>query len=86
MERQRKKPSTYFHVSKESYWLVENIDDIFNMMQLDPNWCIPSKLDDNPMAWIIQYNGFMVDVRSLPRNIQVIAYEKELFLIFQQIK
>ena len=46
------------------------------MMQLDPNWCIPSKLDDNPMAWIIQYNGFMVDVRSLPRNIQVIAYEK----------
>ena len=28
------------------------------------------------MAWLIQYNGFMVDVRSLPRNIQVIAYEK----------
>ena len=52
------------------------VKDALNMMQLDPNWCIPSKLDDNPMAWIIQYNGFMVDVRSLPRNIQVIAYEK----------
>ncbi len=33
-------------------------------------------LDDNPMAWIIQYNGFMVDARSLPRNVQVVAYEK----------
>jgi len=52
------------------------VKDALNMMQLDPNWCLPSKLDDNPMAWIIQYNGFMVDARSLPRNVQVVAYEK----------
>lgn len=52
------------------------VKDSLNMMQLDPNWCIPSKLDDNPMAWIIQYNGFMVDVRDLPKSVQEIAYEK----------
>ncbi len=52
------------------------VRDTLSMMQLDPNWCLPSKLDDNPMAWMIMVNGLVVDARQLPREIQEVAYKK----------
>lgn len=54
------------------------IRDTLKMYQLDPNWCLPSRIDDNPMVWILQVNGMMVDIRHMPREVQVIAYEKGL--------
>lgn len=54
------------------------IRDMLKMYQLDPRWCLPSKMDDNPMVWILQVNGMMVDIRHMPREVQVIAYEKGL--------
>ena len=54
------------------------IRDMLNMYQLDPNWCLPSRVDDNPMIWILQVNGMMVDIRHMPREVQVIAFEKGL--------
>lgn len=54
------------------------VRDALNMVQLDPNWCLPSKLESNPMAWIISFKGLMVDARNLPRNVQEIAYNKGL--------
>jgi hypothetical protein len=46
--------------------------------QLDPNWTLPSRLDDNPMAWMVEVNGFVVDVRRAPREVQEIAFKKGL--------
>jgi hypothetical protein len=43
---------------------------IFKMHQLDPEWCLPSKLDDNPLAWLITVNGFPMDARYAPREVQ----------------
>lgn len=37
---------------------------------MDTRWTLPSKLDDNPMAWLIEVNGIVVDVRMLPRELQ----------------
>lgn len=54
------------------------VRDALNMVQLDPNWCLLSKMDDNPMAWYIQVKGFMVDARMAPREIQEIAFRKGL--------
>lgn len=54
------------------------IRDTLKMYQLDPNWCLQSRIDDNPMVWILQVNGIMVDIRNMPREVQVIAYEKGL--------
>ncbi len=54
------------------------IRKMFKMHQLDPNWTLPSKLDDNPMVWMLQVNGFMVDVRHAPREVQEIAFNKGL--------
>ena len=54
------------------------IRDMLNMYQFDPNWCLPSRVDDNPLIWILQVNGMMVDIRHMPREVQVIAFEKGL--------
>ena len=54
------------------------IRDMLNMHQMDPNWCLPSLMDENPLIWILQVNGMMVDIRDMPREVQVIAYEKGL--------
>jgi len=54
------------------------IRKMLKMYQLDPNWTLPSRLGDNPMVWMIQVNGFMVDVRHAPREVQEIAFNKGL--------
>jgi hypothetical protein len=35
-------------------------------------------MDDNTMAWLIMVDGLILDARSLPPEIQEIAYEKGL--------
>jgi hypothetical protein len=45
---------------------------------LDPNWTLPSRLEDNPMVWMLNVNGFMMDVRHAPREVQEIAFNKGL--------
>ena len=54
------------------------IREMFGMFQMDPNWCLPSLVDENPMIWMLQVNGYIVDVRSMPREVQEVAYEKGL--------
>lgn len=49
-----------------------------NMNRLDPDWCLPSMIDRNPMAWFIMVNGLIVDARQMPREIQEVAYKKGL--------
>jgi len=43
---------------------------------MDPQWTLPSRLADNPMAWLIQVNGLCVDVRTMPRSIQEEAFRR----------
>ncbi|MDR3636958.1 MAG: DUF6398 domain-containing protein [Isosphaeraceae bacterium] len=54
------------------------IRKMFKMHQFDPNWTLPSRLDDNPMVWMLQVNGLVVDVRHAPRDVQEIAFNKGL--------
>lgn len=54
------------------------IRKMLKIHQLDPIWSLPSRLDDNPMAWMLQVDGFMMDVRQAPREVQEIAYSKGL--------
>nr|MBF0223631.1 hypothetical protein [Desulfobulbaceae bacterium] len=56
----------------------KEVRDILKTYQLDPNWCLPSKMDNNLRAWLITVDGFMVDARNLPREVQEFAYEKGL--------
>ena len=54
------------------------VRDALAMGQMDPQWYRPSKMEDNSLAWMIMVNGFIVDVRSMPRDIQEAAYAKGL--------
>lgn len=54
------------------------IRKMLKLYQLDPNWTLPSRLENNPMVWMIQLDGFMVDVRHAPRAVQEIAFNKGL--------
>ncbi len=54
------------------------IRKMLRIHQLDPNWTLPSRLDDNPMVWMLEVNGFLVDVRRAPREVQEIAFKKGL--------
>jgi hypothetical protein len=68
-----------FDVSKGTgYAKSKQVRDMLDMTQFDTNWYLPSMLDDNPLAWYIMVNGFIVDARSMPREVQELAYEKGL--------
>ena len=54
------------------------IRDLMDMMQFDPNWCLPSLMEENPLAWMIMVDGFAMDARSAALYIQEAAYEKGL--------
>jgi hypothetical protein len=49
---------------------ARQIMEIFNIVPLDPEWTLPSKMDDNPFAWMVLINGLMVDARHLPLEVQ----------------
>jgi len=42
------------------------------------NWTLPSRMDDNPLVWMLEVNGLIVDVRHAPREVQEIAFNKGL--------
>ena len=44
--------------------------------QLDPKWSLPSLLDANPLVWMAEMNGILVDLRQMPREVQEIAFDK----------
>ncbi len=54
------------------------VREALGMSQMDPRWYRPSKMERNALAWMIMVNGFIVDVRSMPRAIQEAAYAKGL--------
>ena len=46
------------------------IRKMFKIRPMDLEWSLRSRMDQNPMAWMIQVNGFLVDARFLKREIQ----------------
>lgn len=46
------------------------IRDALVISPLDTDWCLPSKLGENPMAWMVEVNGFIMDARSLSLEVQ----------------
>jgi hypothetical protein len=57
---------------------LKEIRTMFRIRQLDPKWTLPNKMDDNPMVWMLEVNGFLMDVRHAPRELQEAAFKKGL--------
>jgi hypothetical protein len=64
-----------FEVSQQTMQTKSKIiRNEFDIMQLDPEWCLPSLLGDNPLVWMLEVDGFVIDARSAPIEFQQEAY------------
>jgi hypothetical protein len=52
--------------------------DLLGIDMMDPDWTLPSMIDANPMAWMVEVNGLIIDARHAPRYIQEEAWRKGL--------
>jgi len=77
----------WFGLSKSTGGNKSNqIKQILKIGLLDPHWTLPGRMDENPMAWNVMLNGFIVDARSLPRPLQEEAYRKGLIPYLPPLK
>jgi hypothetical protein len=54
------------------------IRKMLKIRPMDPAWSLRSRMDNNPMAWMIQFHGFLLDARLLKREFQEEALRKGL--------
>ncbi|QOJ18339.1 MAG: hypothetical protein HRU76_12405 [Phycisphaeraceae bacterium] len=54
-------------MSRRSTEIREGLD----IVPLDPNWCLPSRMESNPLAWMVEGpDGIILDARMLAPEIQ----------------
>jgi len=71
--------SKFFGVGKNSPAAKSKlIRDLFDIGLMEPEWTLPSRMDSNPMAWFIMVDGLIVDARTMPLEIQIMAYDQGL--------
>ncbi len=64
-----------FGVSQQTMMAKSKIiRDELDLVPLDPDWCTPVKLKDNPLVWMLKVNGVIMDIRAAPRGAQEEAY------------
>ena len=51
---------------------------LLDMGPLSPEWTLPSRLADNPMVWMLEVDGLMIDIRHAPVELQRLAFEQGL--------
>ena len=57
----------------------KTVRDVLDMNWMDLEWCLPSRLAEHPMAWmVLTDNGMMIDARSLAREDQVLLHQAGL--------
>jgi hypothetical protein len=54
------------------------IEETLGAGPMDPTWTLPSLAENNPLMWMVEVNGVLVDLRDMPREIQEIAFAKGL--------
>lgn len=52
------------------------IRDRLDIVRLSPEWTLPSMMDKNPMIWLAEIDGMIVDVRELPVEVQEKFFER----------
>ncbi|MFM8292963.1 MAG: DUF6398 domain-containing protein [Microcystaceae cyanobacterium] len=56
----------------------KQIRDLMKMSYWSHQWCLPSRVGNNIMIWMISVNGLPMDARTAPREIQEEALRKGL--------
>lgn len=56
----------------------KEVRDLLKMGPMSPEWTLPSRLGENPLVWMLQVNGLIVDIRGMPIEVQQMAFDKGL--------
>ncbi len=54
------------------------IRNLLKLRRFDPEWTLPSQMDHNPLAWMVEINGLPVDARLMNREFQEAAFRRGL--------
>jgi len=54
------------------------IRDLLKIKQFDFHWMLRKRVEESPMAWMVEINGFILDARHLKRELQEEAFRKGL--------
>nr|AGS53384.1 hypothetical protein [uncultured bacterium contig00018] len=49
---------------------------MFRIDYFNSEWVLPELIEDNPMIWMVKVDGFIVDIRDMPLEVQQQAFEK----------
>ncbi|MEJ0018549.1 MAG: DUF6398 domain-containing protein [Acetobacteraceae bacterium] len=52
------------------------IDAAIKPTRMGPEWMLSSLVAENPLVWMAKLNGFLVDLRTMPREVQQIAFDE----------
>ena len=68
---------SWFGVSRSTIGnKARQIRDALKIGVLDPKWCLSSLLEANPLVWMVEVDGLIVDIRKMPLFIQREAYRR----------
>jgi hypothetical protein len=48
---------------------------MFKIDYFNSEWMLPELIEASPMIWMVQVNGFIVDIRDMPLEVQQQAFE-----------
>lgn len=54
------------------------VRDALGMKRWDHRWLLPGNIESMPTVWMVQVDGLIVDVRDMPRPVQIAAHERGL--------
>jgi hypothetical protein len=54
------------------------IRNLLKIRRFEPEWTLPSRMEDNPLIWMLEVNGLLMDIRMCPREAQEVAFKKGL--------
>ena len=46
------------------------IRDLLKIRSFDPKWTLSSRMDANPLVWMLSVNGFLMDIRHAPGKLR----------------
>jgi len=56
----------------------KQIRDLMNISHWNTDWLLAEYIEKSPLVWMVSLNGFIVDARKLPREIQQEAVDQGL--------
>lgn len=54
------------------------VKEYLDLMPFQPEFTVASRLNQNPLVWMLKVNGFLMDIREAPREAQVVAFQQGL--------